>query len=215
MAREDTHLIERQCRGALIIILMILLVYFGRSVYGAGSQPRQLTVSWIDQDEGKIAVDVSGVKRKNGIYFFPQGVRLGGVLAEIGEQREGQPAAFLSCPVSDQIELSKIDGKWEIGDMKPLKRLALGLPMDVNSARWDELQLVPGIGEKLAERIIAAREARGPFKDLRDLTEVQGIKEKRLENLRKYLTVSTNQVRKICPDLQWRDEIGQTSLVRD
>jgi competence protein ComEA len=215
MASEGTHLIERQCRGALLLILVILLLYWGRLVSGAGRQPRELTLSWLDQDKGKIAVEISGVQCKDGIYFFPQGISLSGVLAEIREERRGQPASFLSCPVLHQIELSKIDGKWALGDMKPVKRLALGLPIDVNSAALEDLQLVPGIGEKLAERIVATRDSRGAFKDLRDLTEVQGIKEKKLESLRKYLTVDNNRIRKNCPDVQWRNETRQTLPVRD
>jgi len=54
--------------------------------------------------------------------------------------------------------------------------------MDVNTATFEELQKLPGIGPKLAERIIAHR----PFKTIADLDRVPGIGPatiKRLESL--------------------------------
>lgn len=58
--------------------------------------------------------------------------------------------------------------------------------IDLNTATAVELERLPRIGPKLAARIIAYREAHGPFEDVRDLTRVTGIGEKtflRLESL--------------------------------
>lgn len=59
--------------------------------------------------------------------------------------------------------------------------------VDVNKADWPELAQLPGIGEKLAQRIIAARDERGPFLDHADLRRVRGIGPKTLEKIRPYL----------------------------
>lgn len=48
-------------------------------------------------------------------------------------------------------------------------------PFDVNRAPADTLVFLPGIGPALSGRIIAEREARGPFRDLEDLQRVRGI----------------------------------------
>jgi len=48
-------------------------------------------------------------------------------------------------------------------------------PVDVNSGSVDDLVRLPGIGETLAARIIAYREAYGPFASLDDLQRVSGI----------------------------------------
>ncbi len=47
--------------------------------------------------------------------------------------------------------------------------------IDVNSAGRRELIRLPGIGEALADRIIADREQRGPFANLQDFQRVRGI----------------------------------------
>lgn len=45
----------------------------------------------------------------------------------------------------------------------------------INRATSEELQTLPGVGPALAERIIAYREANGPFSSLDDLDNVSGI----------------------------------------
>ena len=62
-------------------------------------------------------------------------------------------------------------------------------PINLNTATSDELQQVPGIGPVTAEKILQMRKAYGPFKSVDDLRAIKGIGPKRLEKMRKYLTV--------------------------
>lgn len=57
------------------------------------------------------------------------------------------------------------------------------LPVHVNSASLEELCALKGVGPKLAEKIIAVREAQGPFKTGADLQKVPGIGKKKLEGM--------------------------------
>ena len=61
--------------------------------------------------------------------------------------------------------------------------------ININTASSRQLQMLPNIGEVLADRIIAYRTQNGPFPTVDDLVLVDGIGEKRLEELRKYITV--------------------------
>lgn len=62
-------------------------------------------------------------------------------------------------------------------------------PVNLNTATSEELQEVPGIGPVTAEKILQMRKAYGPFKSVDDLLAIKGIGHKRLEKMRKYLTV--------------------------
>lgn len=63
-------------------------------------------------------------------------------------------------------------------------------PVDINTAGAEELKLLRGVGDVLAERIIAYREENGPFRRVDDITLVRGIGSAVLENNRERLTVS-------------------------
>jgi competence ComEA-like helix-hairpin-helix protein len=62
-------------------------------------------------------------------------------------------------------------------------------PINLNSASAAELQQVPGIGPSTAEKILQMRKSYGAFKSVDDLLAIKGIGPKRLEKMRKYLTV--------------------------
>lgn len=62
--------------------------------------------------------------------------------------------------------------------------------ININTADADQLEELPGIGPKLAQRIIEHREKYGLFQSIDSLTDVQGIGEKRLNKIRDLITLS-------------------------
>jgi competence protein ComEA len=65
-----------------------------------------------------------------------------------------------------------------------VSRRPVTFPLDLNSARVEDLMELPGIGEKLAQRLVEYRRSHGGFRSVEDLRNVQGIGEKRMERLR-------------------------------
>ncbi len=61
--------------------------------------------------------------------------------------------------------------------------------MDLNRASAAELTLIPGVGPKLAERIVAERTRRGGFAELEELRAVRGIGPKTWERVRPFVEV--------------------------
>jgi competence protein ComEA len=61
--------------------------------------------------------------------------------------------------------------------------------IDANVASKADLRAVPGIGPAIAERIVADRQAEGPFGGIEEIQRVKGIGPKRLELIRPYLRV--------------------------
>jgi competence protein ComEA len=63
--------------------------------------------------------------------------------------------------------------------------------INLNTATSAELETLPGVGAKMAARIIEYRQKKGPFKKIEELMNVQGIGEKNFLKLRAQLTVGS------------------------
>ena len=59
--------------------------------------------------------------------------------------------------------------------------------IDINEAPWPEMTLLPGVGETLARRIVADRVKNGKYFEMHDLTRVDGIGPKTLEQIQPFL----------------------------
>lgn len=59
--------------------------------------------------------------------------------------------------------------------------------VNINEAPWEELALLPGIGETTARNVVRFRARHGRFQSLAELDRVPGIGAKTLERLRPYL----------------------------
>jgi competence protein ComEA len=62
-------------------------------------------------------------------------------------------------------------------------------PVNLNTATQAQIETLPGIGAKAAERIIEYRQKNGGFKKIEELMNVKGIGEKSFLKLKPYLTV--------------------------
>lgn len=65
-------------------------------------------------------------------------------------------------------------------------------PLDLNHATATDLTRLPGVGPVLAERIVAARGARGAFESVDDLRRVRGLGGVKLDRLRALVTVAAS-----------------------
>jgi competence protein ComEA len=77
---------------------------------------------------------------------------------------------------------------WAVQDLCAKKKPPAH-PVNLNTASAAELQQVHGIGPATADKILQARKSYGAFKSIDDLEAIRGIGPKRLEKMRKYLTV--------------------------
>lgn len=72
---------------------------------------------------------------------------------------------------------------------KPVMKKELSGVVNLNTASAAQLDLLPGIGEKAARRIIEHR-SKTPFAKVDDLRKVKGFGAKKMEKLKSFLTTS-------------------------
>jgi len=84
-------------------------------------------------------------------------------------------------------------------------------PVNLNTATASELQQVPGIGPSTADKILKMRKSYGPFKSVDDLRAIKGIGPKRMEKMRKYLTVGKAPPQKRASPGSHSNSAGPTS----
>ncbi|MDP4152314.1 MAG: helix-hairpin-helix domain-containing protein [Bacillota bacterium] len=59
--------------------------------------------------------------------------------------------------------------------------------ININTAGVDELDMIDGIGEATAKEIIEYREEYGNFKNIEDIKNVKGIKDKTFDKIKRYI----------------------------
>ena len=108
-----------------------------------------------------------------------------------------RPRAVISPPSSSKLEYAAETPVAEGGEVKSpehpprkegpkktrKKKAVVHFPLRINAATADELCALKGVGPKLAEKIIAFREAHGPFNGPSSLQKVPGIGKKKLEGI--------------------------------
>ena len=62
-------------------------------------------------------------------------------------------------------------------------------PLDLNAATVEQLTQLPGVGPVIAKAILDFRTKSGPFRRVEDLLAIRGITDRRLKELRPYVTV--------------------------
>ncbi len=147
-------------------------------------------------------VHVVGAVRRPGVYELPAGARVttaleaaGGVLGNAAPQ-----AVNLARPVQDgeQIVVPTKDEFAKAGPPSAQPAPATGGtssgvpasgPIDLNSADAALLDTLPGVGPSTAAKIVADREANGPFASVEDLGRVAGIGPKKLDALKDLVCV--------------------------
>lgn len=102
-----------------------------------------------------------------------------------------------SLPDSAAINAKKeVDYKQEVLDFNnrsfkkyTKKTLPAENSININTAKIDELIILPGIGKKTAQSIIDFRIKSGKFKQVSDLLKIKGIGQTKLNNIKKYIYI--------------------------
>ena len=135
-----------------------------------------------------VLVHVSGEVLSPGVYRLGQGSRvIDGIRAAGG----ALPAANLDvlnlASVLSDGQRIEVPSQFLSQSQGGLSRG--GVQLSLNRATPEELQDVPGIGKKTAQKILSYREKRGGFRKWEDLMDVPGVGPKTLEKMKSHFSL--------------------------
>lgn len=92
--------------------------------------------------------------------------------------------------IQEEVEESaSTDANAEAADKNTVDDYLIADKINLNTATADVLMLLPGIGETFAQRIIAYRDQNGPYKSIDELMNIEGLGQKRVDDIRQYLCI--------------------------
>lgn len=147
--------------------------------------------------ETTLVVHVAGAVLRPGLVWMPGGSRVGNAIEAAGGSlgSAALDALNLARVLSDgeQVYVPSLDEVAAGGSASPPGG-PIGVPeaparVDLNSANVAALDTLPGVGPSTAAKIVADREANGPFTSVDDLQRVAGIGPKRIEEIRELVEV--------------------------
>lgn len=156
----------------------------------AGQSPE---VDQASEAQETICVYVSGCVASPQVCYLPVGSRVADAVEAAG--------GFADDAALDAINLARLlnDGEQIV---VPSAEQAAASPsgeattpadssslVNINTADVSQLQTLDGIGEATARKIVADREANGPFQTIEDLKRVSGIGDKKFEGLKDSICV--------------------------
>jgi competence protein ComEA len=174
------------CLVAIVIGAGLALETHGQP----GVDALKTTPSTTLSDAGEaISVHVSGWVVNPGVVEIPELSIVADAVTAAGGARSGAglEAINLAAPVmaGDQVV---VPGPGEVNVTGSVAGTSDG-HISLNGADATQLQDLPGVGPVLAERIVAYRDANGPFQTVEDLLDVPGIGEAKLAAMRDLVSV--------------------------
>ena len=136
---------------------------------------------------GRLYVDVAGEVRRPGLYRVARGSRVAVAVGLAGgfTRSADSTQVNLAAPLQDGQQVivpargaASSSGAGGAGGKRPVS---------LSTASAEDLDLLDGIGPTLAQRIVQYRQAHGGFRSIDELRQVDGIGDKRFQQLKKAL----------------------------
>ena len=185
--------------AALVLVIVALLIHHVVS-YATGENlmvDTSASSSTMSTSESprSVYVYLTGCVAEPGLYELEEGSRVADVIESAGGFTEDAATnkINLARPIADgeQIDVLSNDDATDhtSSEEAPSNTGQPAGPVNINSANEAQLDTLPGVGPSVAAKIIASREAEGPFTSKEDLQRVSGIGPKKYAELEAYICI--------------------------
>ncbi len=179
---DELHFSPLQRKSLLVLALVIIasssfLVLRGTSQEVVQVAPPEIEMPTVTTH---LMVDVAGAVLKPGVYALPMNARVIDAITAAGNVLKGADVSGINLAriLKDGEQVYVYPPSRSGGSARSTVRNAPSRssgPVVLNRASAKDLEALDGIGPVLAARIIAYRNANGPFVTLEGLLEVSGI----------------------------------------
>ena len=137
--------------------------------------------------EGECVYQVAINGTTIGARSFDNAVNLKKLLQSLNLSGEGieHNDQILEC--DSIVNIDRLKGQASLSRISGNQLIAMGKRISLNKASQGDLEAVPGIGPKLAERIVKNRSTSGQFSSIDELRRVHGVGPKKIEELSQHL----------------------------
>lgn len=167
----------------------------------AAEEESQASDSSQDVSTVQICVDVAGCVNAPQICYLKEGSRVADAIAAAGGFTDNAATSSINqarvlvdgeqlyVPSTEEVTSAQGAGSAGVASSAAGVVGADSGKVNINTADVSQLQTISGIGESKAKKIIAYRDANGPFASVDDLVNVSGIGEKTLESIRESICI--------------------------
>ena len=195
--------------GGVLAVIVIILV--GRGMMASSMKEKVMVTNAVNTTRVEETttmmpqncyVDIKGEVLRPGVYEFSCESRIQEVIKKAGgfTEEADETKINLAQKITDQMQIivpnlhsKQEDGVTEGNSEKG--NLSNTTPsnskqgtVNINTATFEELQTIKGIGKKKAEAILQYRKEHGAFRTKEDLLQVKGIGKKALEAIESQVT---------------------------
>ncbi len=171
----------------LYMFIALGLIIFIVCAYLSGSEIEVFGIKIIPKPRN-IQVEIIGEVNKPAVYK----IRRGSCLADLVDKAGGFTSAADQGTLN-MAETLENGNKYEIPSNIKItgitKDTEIDIEININTATIDELDNLPMIGETRAQAIINYRESNGPFKNINEIKNVEGIGDGIFETIKDQITV--------------------------
>jgi competence protein ComEA len=190
------------CAVGAVVVLFLGLRHLDRGggEPPAAAAPSPAPIRVESSGDQRVLVHVAGAVRRPGVYRLTASARVDDAVRLAGgpTRRADLGGLNLAAKLEDGRQVlvpervkavAPAGAGSTAGPAAGAAGSAPAQPLNLNTATLEQLDVLPGIGPAMAQRIIDHREANGGFGSVEELTDVPGIGEVRMASLRDQVRV--------------------------